>query len=115
MTQPISIDPIEPAPISVSVTVIATEQQLNDTVAEAAECLYRRGFGMIYPEAPAYGPMGRQEPVAFEELSDQQKLGIVNAYISKAVGDLARENYSFKAVEAARTKAQGEASNKFIS
>lgn len=96
--------------LSISFTAVDTKVQAIGIAV--AENLYRRGFEV--PTRPIDPPseFGQtHEPIPWDELTNLQKLELIDKYVKKMLLDMSRENHEVTAVIAARDTAVTEAAN----
>ena len=72
----------------------AETAKIQSIVGDAAEYLFGKGYGDHGSE---------EEPVVFDDLTNQEKLDIVDEYVKKVVVDCANTFKSVKAQDEART------------
>jgi len=91
----------------------AETTRVNQTLDAAVHELWDRGLGEHTKPNPD-DPDGKPIPVTYDELTNQQKLRILDRYILRVMRDLARHYYIKAARDAVRTTAEQEADNNFI-
>lgn len=78
----------------------AATDTVQSVVGDAAEYLWDKGYGDHGTD---------EEPIVFDDLTNQEKLDIVDVYIKKVIVDLANTHKSVKAQDEARaTEAASE-------
>lgn len=95
--------------LSISFTGVDTKVQVVGTAV--AENLYRRGFEVPTQPAPDPEFPGATEPIPWDELTNLQKLELIDKYVKKVLLDMSRENHEVVAVVTARDTAVAEAAD----
>lgn len=90
--------------ITVRFEYTAATQKVQDTIGDAGEFLW--SIGIRAPSTPAVG--------TYDELTNQQKLDIVDFYIRQDVINKAKGQYVTDALAAAETTAETEAETRYL-
>ena len=91
---------------TVTFTYTALTTKVLATVNDAVGYLYPAIFGEVLD--------GEGKPIPFAELTNQQKLNVLDAWLLKGILDLAKEHNRNAAIDAARETANTEADTKYI-
>ena len=91
---------------TVSFVYTADTQKVLDTVTDAVAYLYPAIFGEVLD--------GEGVLVPFDDLSNQQVLDVLDAWMKKTVLDLAKEHNRNAAIDAARIAANEDADDKYF-
>lgn len=88
--------------ITVTLTYTAAAQKVTDTLDNAAQYLFGRGFGDHGTE---------ETPREYSDLSNSEKLDIIDEYVKKTIIDAARTHRVNSAVDAEREEAEAAAAS----
>ena len=91
---------------TVTFTYTALTQKVLDTVNDAVGYLYPAIFGEVLD--------GEGVLIPFDELTNAQKLNVLDAWLLKGILDLAKEHNRNAAIDTARETANTEADTKYI-
>ena len=91
---------------TVTFTYTALTTKVLATVNDAVGYLYPQIFGEVLD--------GEGNLIPFDELTNQQKLGVLDAWLLKGILDLAKEHNRNAAIDAAREAANADAGTKYI-
>ena len=91
---------------TVTFTYTALTQKVLDTVNDAVGYLYPAIFGEVLD--------GEGVLIPFDNLSNQQKLDVLDAWLLKGILDIAKEHNRNAAINAARDAANTDADTKYI-
>ena len=91
---------------TVTFTYTALTQKVLDTVNDAVGYLYPAIFGEVLD--------GEGVLIPFDNLSNQQKLDVLDAWLLKGILDIAKEHNRNAAITAARDAANTDADTKYI-
>ena len=91
---------------TVTFTYVALTQKVVDTVSDAVDYLYPAIFGEVLD--------GEGVLIPFDNLTNQQKLDVLDAWLLKGILDIAKEHNRNAAIATARDAANTDADTKYI-